>query len=703
MADSNLSNLSDEELKALHLQSLSDEQLQALHAQNQQQESAITDVAKSLPTGALKGAIGLAGLPGDAKGAIEGQLNKVMPQPSAAPQELQAGWYKNLVDALEHARSALELPTSGGIRKTVEQATGPLHDAQTVPGKFAETVGEMVPGAVALGPEGVASNIAKLAVAPGIASEAAGQITEGSPWEVPARVGGAIAGGVGAIGGGRGVQAAQNYNAARTAGQQIGPDVNAGAVSRMAKSFDADKLTPQIVAQKQAQLGPEAMALDMGRQMQGRAEAIASQPGEGQNAVLDAVQRRVHGTDQFGNVQEQFGQATADRIKQTLDAQLGEAHNKVDLINGVTQIAKDYSKPLYDAVMTKYPSINIPADITSRPAVASAMGNAVSLAKQYGEKLQGPTETQTILHGPGFHIAEDVTPQAQTSLRYWDYVKKDLDRRINAYMKSGGTSELNSADKADLGGLINARNALRENLDATTNGEYAMARRAGSLNQQTINEAYDVGRSAFNSKLLPEEFADQINNMNGPEQVLAKAGYRRELEQLIDTSRNDGAKARALLDTNSNQQKIENLFGPQARQLVENRIAAETKFQTAANNIAANSRTQVRGQLVKDTESPSAATPPQASLLGFAHKGATGTFDYLRNQGMENTRAAIGQMATMRGPQLRNLADVLSRYNAQRAANTTPVSPQLSDLAKALMVNPGRNAAAQPRATPIVD
>jgi hypothetical protein len=255
-------------------------------------------------------------------------------------------------------------------------------------------------------------------------------------------------------------------------------------------------------------------------------------------------------------------------------------------------------------------------------------------------------------------------------------------------MKSGGTSELNSADKADLGGLIDVRRALVSHLDSVTNGEYANARRVWSFKPQ-LTEAYDVGRGAFSKNLLPEEFSDQIDNMSAPEQVMAKAGYRRELENVIDTARNDGAAARKMLDTNSNWQKTEDLFGPQARAAVERRIAAETKFQSAANNIAANSRTQVRGQMVKDTESPSAATPPQASILGFAHKGAMGTLDYLRNQGMDNTRAAIGQMATARGPQLRNLADVLSRYNAQRAQNAAAsIRQQGSALARVLALDP---------------
>ncbi len=302
--------------------------------------------------------------------------------------------------------------------------------------------------------------------------------------------------------------------------------------------------------------------------------------------------------------------------------------------------------------------------------------------------MESPTQTNTILQGPGYHIAEDVAQPAQTSLRYWDYVKKALDKRINGYMKSGGTTELASADKADLGGLIDARNALRDHLDEVTNGAYKNARDIWSF-KPDLTEAYDTGRGAFSSKLLPEEFNSQLSDMSAPERVMAKAGYRRELENLIDTARNDGAKARNLLDTNNNLQKIENLFGPDARQAIEDRVAAETRFQTAANNIAANSRTGVRQQLVKDTESPSLAAPPMANVGGLIYKGATSGADLLRGLQTERTRAAIGNMATMRGPQLNNLADVLSRYNAQRARNAaTPLLRQTGALARTIAVNP---------------
>jgi len=658
---------------------------------------AAEDIAKSLPTGVAKGVINIAGIPGQLYNGMRyltrGAARYFSPDLTDAELDRREAEYWKQMNDPEHMKTMAafgEIPsqplTGEDIKGQVEKLTGPLHEPQTPLGKGAETVGEFVPTALA-GPEGVGANILKLAVMPGVASEAAGQALAGTPWEGPARFIAALIGTGGAIGASKAAQAGKNYLAARAAGQELGPDINAGAVSRMAKSYAADKLTPDIVAAKADQLGPEAMTLDMGRQMQGRAEAIAAQPGEGQNTVLNATEKRVHGTDQFGNVNSQFGAATADRIKQTLDQQLGLAHNKVDLLNRVSGVVDSVARPMYDSVMAAHPVVDVPADITSRPAIASAMKNATTLAKQYGEELESPTETKTILSGPGYHIADDVTAPAKTSLRYWDYVKKDMDRRINAYMKSGGTSELNSAHKADLGGLIDARNALRDHLDEVTNGDYANARRVAAFKPQ-LTEAYETGRSAFNNRLLPEEFADQVNNMSAPEQVMAKAGYRRELERMVDTARNDGAAARKMLDTNSNLQKTEDLFGPQARQAVEDRIAAETKFQQAANNIAGNSRTQVRGQLAKDTESPSAATPPQANITGFLYKGGLGTLDYLRNQGMEKTRAAIGRMATMRGPELSNLADVLANYNAKRAANYSPVPTQVGALARMLALGP---------------
>jgi hypothetical protein len=104
------------------------------------------------------------------------------------------------VDVKERAD---QKPTYGSedVQKAIESQTGEFYKPQTRAGKYASTAGEFLPGAAlpGAGVGGVGRQIASRAlnvVAPAIGSETAGQLTEGTPWEPWARVGGALAGGV---------------------------------------------------------------------------------------------------------------------------------------------------------------------------------------------------------------------------------------------------------------------------------------------------------------------------------------------------------------------------------------------------------------------------------------------------------------------------------------------------------------------------
>lgn len=112
--------------------------------------SIVSDVAKSAGTGVLKGVYGLAGLPGD--------VASLFPE----------SWR----DAPEK-----RLPTTADITSTAEKVTGKLHEPQTTAGKFAQTVGEFAPAAIG-GPETLIPRIARRVIAPGLATEAAGQAAE---------------------------------------------------------------------------------------------------------------------------------------------------------------------------------------------------------------------------------------------------------------------------------------------------------------------------------------------------------------------------------------------------------------------------------------------------------------------------------------------------------------------------------------------
>lgn len=134
------------------------------------------DIAKSAGIGLAKGAIGLAGLPGDLTDlASKGfdYLTGYDTNSSVAP-------YANAIG-------------SQNIQNKIEGYTGKFYQPKTTAGQYAQTLGEFAPAAIG-GPETLASKLATRVIAPAVASETAGQLTQGTPLETPARVAGALLG-----------------------------------------------------------------------------------------------------------------------------------------------------------------------------------------------------------------------------------------------------------------------------------------------------------------------------------------------------------------------------------------------------------------------------------------------------------------------------------------------------------------------------
>jgi hypothetical protein len=135
-------------------------------------------------------------------------------------------------------------PLSGGsIQGAMGSLTGGASEyrGKSTPAQYAGTVGEFLPGAAAFG--GVnPGNILRYGVAPGLASEAAGQATEGTSLEPWARAGAAIATPIGINAAERGIRAAispfggadperlnlakvlDDYGIPVTAGQRVGSE-----------------------------------------------------------------------------------------------------------------------------------------------------------------------------------------------------------------------------------------------------------------------------------------------------------------------------------------------------------------------------------------------------------------------------------------------------------------------------------------------
>lgn len=595
-----------------------------------QNANAVYDLPLSAAMGLVQGATNLAGLPGDIQSGAEWLAHTITPASTKLPSQ------------------PLQAPRSQDIRSAIEQWTGPFYEPKTTAGKFAHSAMEMVPGAV-LGPGGATRNAVAYGVVPGLMGELGARTAAaggyGDTGQTVARIGASGAAGLAALPAARAfgnkVSASSTARGIERSLAAAGDDtsINSAAVNKMARNIIDDRLTPHQVQSRASELGPEAMLMDMSPQLSGRAEALATQPGRGQSKLVSAVEARTG----------EWGAKTAERVKNTLDSLMGSSPDMVSYVRNAQAIVDQYARPAYQRVMSAYPVIWDARieELMQRPAIQSAFRDARTVALNYGEDIGG-----------------------RPSLAAWDYTKKALDARINGYMRNG-MDALNSQDKADLGGLRDARKALVSHLDNVTNGEYAAARRI-SATKQSMQESVDIGREAFNTKILPEELMDQLRGMSVVDRSMAEAGMRRELERLIDVARNDGAAARRILDSNQNLQKIEAVFGRHVADGIERRISNENVFQERTTRLTGNSRTAVRRELAADTADPTIGQALQTTLPGLAVAGGRAGLNYLMANGMSKTREGAAAMLGTSGQTMNDVSDALIRYSQRVSAQSTP-------------------------------
>lgn len=473
---------------------------------------------------------------------------------------------------------------------------------------------------------------------------------------------GAMYGGVGGVvspviakGLGAAWQGAKNYftgNAAsRELAETVGQNIPSAAINRVAKNAADDALTPSMVAQRAADLGPEGMVMDVAPQLRSRAEAVATMPGKGQNTVLQAVENRVG----------PMGETSAARLSQALDAELGPSPNVVDMTDRVADIVKQHADPLYKQTMSKFTGLSDDTlnELSKRPAISEAMNQAEAMAANYGETVN----------------------RSAPDLRYWDYAKKALDRRINGFMRNG--DDLSSQQKADLGGLLASKNALVEHLDAITKGEYKAARSVAALKPE-LNEALQTGRDAFNSKLLPEEFAALVADKSIPEQAMLKAGMRREIERIMAGAGNEAQAARRILNSNANMDKIEQVLGKDAADAIRTQLSRESTFQETKNVISGNSATMRRAESVADLKGPNAPNRQDLTILGAGITGAQKLFRAATSEGFDKTRQGVANLLTAKGDKIEPVVEILLDV-ANKRAKSASQADQIKDLVNILM------------------
>lgn len=153
-----------------------------------QGDVSVEGLAKAGGIGLAKGAIGIAGMGGDAWSLIDAGLEK------AGLSKEQRELAKRVITKSPAFGPLLGGPSSQQVQGKIEEYTGEFRKPQNKAERYTQTAAEFVPGALApMGGGGWVSRLIKFGLLPGAASEAAGQAVEGSKAEPYVRAAAAVA------------------------------------------------------------------------------------------------------------------------------------------------------------------------------------------------------------------------------------------------------------------------------------------------------------------------------------------------------------------------------------------------------------------------------------------------------------------------------------------------------------------------------
>jgi hypothetical protein len=503
------------------------------------EQSTGMDMLKSAGSGVAQGALDLVGLPGTIQNAFDSSFSR-------ATGDVASLWGGKGVPAPPPS------PLSGeGLRGLASSVTGGAteYKPETRAGRYAQTAGAFVPGAVALGGSGgMVGNALKYGVVPGVTSEAAGQAAEkyAPSLEPYARIAGAVAGGLAPAG-----------------LRAMVPTADEAALKEIASAAAADNLTPEAMRQKLQQLGPEGKVADLGPNLQGQTGALANLPGPQNQTIRTALDERNAGAN-----------ARITSAREPLGVGIVPSAVKAEIKQGQRDLG-----PLYTQVFENAKAVD------AKPIADILDSSAVTLK---GPAQKAVSEVRGMLDIPGAGGVLDPNPGALFEVR----------QAIDGMLKT----ETN--DK-----VIQALSPVRKQIDEMlavavpdikkVDAAYAeLARQKEAVVRgQTV---LDSGRTAPR----PSELADEVaagalpkGEQIGPSAVPLRLsqGASAEIDRILGNNANDVAALNRLIkgEGDWNRAKLSSLFGEEKTtkliQVLDNEKAfADTRNFATGNSVSAN-------------------------------------------------------------------------------------------------------------------
>jgi hypothetical protein len=356
------------------------------------------DIGKSGVTGIGKGLITLAGAPADLKRYADKGLDEYVINPilRAAGQPEYAGYDSPVLKAMG----------SENIRKGVEAVTGPLHDPETTPGHYAETIGEFVPAAMG-GPQSLARKLMLQAAIPGAASEGAGQYFKDTPYEPWARFVAGVGAGIG------GALINGPSTAERALASKLPSHVTDAHIAEAQNIIDRGRALNDPVTVT----GPEAISQVTGRKVLLDQQRIAENAPQSRTAMEEAL----------GGRSAAFERAARSEIDHTL----GSGTNNPSMIGADAKRAAEMTLTDINAAITRAtkPSYDAAGQTLVPPAIHAAMRQDPMFVEAL-DRVRNNTAKNSYIGA-----------QSDRSVAVYDAIKRDLRQRSEDVFSPASTDK----------------------------------------------------------------------------------------------------------------------------------------------------------------------------------------------------------------------------------------------------------------------
>ncbi|MBB3521040.1 hypothetical protein [Rhizobium sp. BK456] len=555
-------------------------------------EKLITGEPQTPQAPSVAGDVAASGASGLARGTAE---TAMLPVTTTRAAGGLSDWlsYK-LVDFLTQHNDLVGAPVPTeeqreSLKKAMTEQNGPLDRAQdavrgfmdenlyapkTEWGKVAHSAGEFIPGAVAFGGGNLLTNAVKYGVVPGVASEMAGQATEGTKFEPYARIGGALLAPVAAEGLLRGAEAAGNKLLTMTPRGAAANNLTA-ALAESGKTVDDISL--------EMARNPRLNPMDVDTNLQQIGMNLATQGGAPRSVLNSAVESRVAGAK--GAVTDAY------------DAAAGTVPDVKAYLDGLKATTRANAKQAFGDALTGAQPVDITPVLESIDNVIAPGVNGV--VGKVSDLPQGPVE--------------QALARVRAKLANSNEMLTDADRlhTIQSNLRTEADTLAKSAsgqDKLVAGALRDVRQKIVDQIDNATGGKYRPAQKQYA-DDNAIQDAFDKGLEVFKGgtgkgsiENRPEYWEAWVKDATPAELDAAKVGTRVAVDQTISSVRNAAAKGEAIADVDFNVARLESLLGKSETQKLVQTLKDEQRIAQTNAKLFAGSQTAPRQAANKLTE-----------------------------------------------------------------------------------------------------